>query len=90
MELITIVLSSLFSVFSTSGLFIDRAIDKSFRSQFTEVQKLNVRVDNAPSYQILDGKIDKVRLASRGLQYKNEIAIDTFELETDAIDLNRY
>jgi LmeA-like phospholipid-binding len=89
MELISIILSSLFSVFSTSGLFVDRAIAKSFRSQFTEVKNLNVRVDNAPSYQILEGKIDKVRLASRGLKYKDEIGIDTFELETDAIDVNR-
>jgi hypothetical protein len=89
MELISIILSSFFSVFSSAGVVVDRAIDKSFRSQFTEVQKLNVRVDNAPSYQILEGKLDKVRLASRGLKYKNEIGIDTFELETDAIDLNR-
>jgi hypothetical protein len=89
MEFITILLSSLLSVFSTAGMFVDRAIAKSFRSQFTEVKELNVRVDNAPSYQIVQGKIDKVRLASRGLKYKNEIEIDTFELETDAIDLNR-
>jgi hypothetical protein len=89
MELISIVLSSLFSVFSSTGLIVDRAIDKSFRSQFTEVKELKVRVDNAPSYQILEGKVDKIRLASRGLKYKNEIGIDTFKIETDAIDVNR-
>jgi hypothetical protein len=89
MELITSILAGLFSVVSASGFVVDRAIANAVRSQFTEVKELKVRVDNAPSYQILQGKVNKIRLAGRGLEYRNELNIDKCELETDAIDLDR-
>ncbi|MGL5879291.1 MAG: LmeA family phospholipid-binding protein [Xenococcaceae cyanobacterium] len=89
MELITILFSGLLSVLSGSGLFVDRAIAKVFRSEFSSVKQLEVRVDNAPSYQILQGKADRIRLASRGIEYEDKIKIDTFEIETDAIDIDR-
>jgi hypothetical protein len=89
MELITILFSGLLSVFSASGVLVDRAVANAFRSQFTNVEQLKVRVDNAPSYQLLQGKADKIRLASRGLEYERAIKIDTLEIETDAIDIDR-
>jgi hypothetical protein len=88
MQFITILLSSLLSILATSGLFVDRAIEKNLRQRITGVDTLEVRLDNAPSYQLLNGKIDKLRIVSRGLQITDYLTIDSLELETDKLDLN--
>lgn len=59
------------------------------RSQFARVEKLQVRIDNPPSHQILQGKVQKVRIAGRGLQVKQlNIRPAVLELETDPINLD--
>ena len=59
------------------------------QSQFTKVEQLQVRVDNSPSHQLLQGKVQKVRIAGRGLQLKQlNIRLAVLELETDPIDLD--
>ncbi|KAM3106810.1 LmeA family phospholipid-binding protein [Phormidesmis sp. 146-33] len=89
MEFLTIVLSSLIGLVSPTGLIVDRLAEKSIRSQFVSVEQLKVRVDNAPSYQILNGKVDRVRVAGRGLFPVKEVRIEALELETDPIALQR-
>lgn len=87
MELITILLSGLLGLVSPAGLVIDRIAENAIRSQFKKVEQLQVRVDNAPSYQLLQGKVERVRIAGRGLQLKRQdIRIAALELETDPID----
>jgi hypothetical protein len=88
MQFITILLSSFLSIFITSGLFVDSAIEKNLRKRIKNVDTLMVRIDNTPSYQLLNGKIDKLRIASRGLQITDYLTIDTLELETDNLNLN--
>lgn len=88
MELIIILLSSLLGLVSAGGLVIDRTAEKAIRSQ-VEVERLCVRVDNAPSYQLLQGKVERVRIAGRNAQLKRQsIRIAALELETDPIDLD--
>lgn len=97
MELIAIVLSGIFSLFSSGGFIVDtianrlifgEEADKTLSDQRFSVEKQAVRIDNTPNYQIAQGKIDKVRIACRGVNLNSYLRIDTLELETDAIAIN--
>ncbi|ARV61719.1 hypothetical protein BZZ01_26630 [Nostocales cyanobacterium HT-58-2] len=88
MELFTLLVSSLLGLVTPVGLVVDRTAESAIRSQFDKVEQLQVRVDNAPSYQLLQGKVERVRIAGRSLQLKSqEIRIAVLELETDPIEL---
>lgn len=87
MEFLTILLSGLLGLVSPAGLILDRIAENAIRSEFKKVDQLQVRVDNAPSYQLLQGKVERVRIAGRGLQLKQDIRIAVLELETDPIVL---
>ncbi|MGV0024180.1 LmeA family phospholipid-binding protein [Phormidesmis priestleyi] len=89
MEFLTIFLSSLIGLVSPTGIVVDRLAENTIRSQFVSVEQLKVRVDNAPNYQILGGKVDRIRVAGRGLFPVKEVRIDTLELETDPIAFQR-
>ena len=88
MELIAIVLSGLLGVFSNGGWVIDAVATSTLSDRVTSIEKQAVRIDNTPNYQIAKGKIDKVRIAGRGVEFNSYLRIDTLELETDAIALN--
>ncbi|MDJ0736359.1 MAG: DUF2993 domain-containing protein [Nostocaceae cyanobacterium] len=91
MEFLTILLSGLLGIISPAGLIIDRTAEKTIRSQFDTVEELEVRVDNAPTHQLLQGKIDKIRIAGRSLKLKKQdINIALLELETDRIELEPF
>ncbi len=85
MELLAIILSGLITLVSPAGLILDRTLANAFREQFEEVEQLAVRVDNAPSYSILQGKVERVRVASRGVKLGLDFRIDTLEFEIDPI-----
>lgn len=89
MELITLLLSGLLGLVTPVGLVIDRTTENAIRSQFTSSEQLLVRVDNAPTHQLLQGKVNRVRIAGRSLQLRRYcIRIAALELETDAIEFN--
>jgi LmeA-like phospholipid-binding len=89
MEFFTVFLTSLLSLISPTGLVVDRVATKAIRSQFTQVKQLEVRVDNVPSYQLLQGKLGRVRIAGRGLRLKRQnIRFAVLEVETDGIDFD--
>lgn len=89
MEVLTIVLSGLLSLLSGGGIILDSLAGKTIRSQVVKVEQQEVRLDNVPSYQVVGGKIQKLRVATRGVQLKHGLRIDAFELETDPINLDR-
>jgi hypothetical protein len=88
MELLTIILSGVLGIFSTLGVVVDKNVDMAFRSQMDRVEQLEVRSDNAPNYQIISGKINKLRIAGRGLWVSKDLRIDTLEIETDPLAIN--
>lgn len=88
MEFFTILLSSLITLVSPVGLVVDQVAENAIRDQFESVEQLQVRVDSAPSYQIAQGKAEKVRIASRGVFPVKEFRIAALEIETDPIDVN--
>jgi hypothetical protein len=88
MELITILLSGITALFSLTGVVVDKNVETAFRSQLDRAEQLQVRTDNAPPHQIINGKINKVRIAGRGLWVTKDLRIDTLEIETDPIAVN--
>ncbi len=88
MELITIVLSSLLLLISPVGIVLDQVAENAIRSRLVDVESLTVRVDNGPSYQVLQGRVDRVRIAGRGVVPRPDLRIAAAELETDPIDVN--
>lgn len=85
MEFLTILLSSVLGLLSPVGVVLDRVAVNAIRDRLVEVEQLDVRIDNTPSYQLLQGKVDRVRIAGRGIVPIEGVRIDTIEVETDAI-----
>jgi LmeA-like phospholipid-binding len=88
MELITVLLSSFLSVLSFGGIVADKAAESAIRSRFNKIENVQVRIDNAPNLQIISGKADRVRVAAKGVWLTPEVRIDSFELETDPIQVD--
>lgn len=88
MELITIIFSGLLSALSNGGWVIDQIAENALGSNIESVETLEVRVDNRPNYQLIEGKLDKLRIATRGIQLQQDLRIDLLELETDPISLD--
>jgi len=80
--------STLLALVSPVGVVLDQVVADNFRSRLHRVEQLQVRIDNAPNYQVAQGQIDRLRLASRGAWLVPELRLDTLELETDPIDLD--
>ena len=87
MEIITVLLSSLLLIISPVGIVVDQVAENAIRDRLAEAESLDVRIDNGPSYQFLQGKVDKVRIAGRGISPILGFRIEVAELETDPIDL---
>jgi hypothetical protein len=89
MEFLTILLSSFLGLIIPVGLVVDQTATNSIRSQFAKTGELQVRIDNLPTHQLIQGKVNRVRIAGRSLQLKRrDICIAVLELETDAIELD--
>ncbi len=87
MEWLLIALTSVLTMLSPVGWVVDTAIANNIRHQVKSVEELSVRVDTTPSWQLIKGKVHRVRIASRGLEPISQVRIDHLELETDPIDL---
>lgn len=85
MELVTILLSALLGILSPVGFVADEVAETTLRNQLDEAETLTVRIDNTPSYQWLQGRVDRVRIAGRGLYPVEGIRIAVLELESDPI-----
>ena len=87
MEPLSIALSLLLGLISPVGIVSDRVAEQQIRKQLYKAESLQVRIDNAPTYQLLKGKIDQVRVAGRGLYLTPDVRIEGLEIETDPIAL---
>lgn len=88
MELITIILSGLFTLVSPVGIVADRLAEGLIRDRVVQAEQIDVRIDNAPSFQLLGGRVDRVRIAGRGVYPVEQLRIDILDVETDPIDLD--
>ncbi|MGF1521606.1 MAG: DUF2993 domain-containing protein [Leptolyngbyaceae cyanobacterium] len=88
MELITIILSSLFTLISPVGIVADQVAAGVIRDRIHRAEVLDVRIDNLPTFQLTGGRVDRVRLAGRGVYLVPEFRIATIDVETDPIDVD--
>jgi hypothetical protein len=88
MELISILLSGALGLFSFVGVAVDRNVEAGIRAQLDRVDELQVRVDNAPAHQILSGKVNKLRIAGKGLWFGRDVRIEALQLESDPLELD--
>src|SRR4028118_813800 len=88
MEFFTILLSGLLAVLSPVNLVADKVTEGAIRARFNKVEQLKVRIDNAPNYQLIQGKVERVRIAGRGLWLTPDIRIGALEVETDPINVD--
>ena len=85
MEWFFILLSSFLSLLAPLGLALDQVIAAAVRRGVAAVEELTVRVDNRPSWALIEGRVQRVRIASRGLEPLPQLRLAEAELETDAI-----
>ncbi|RMF26156.1 MAG: DUF2993 domain-containing protein, partial [Cyanobacteria bacterium J083] len=88
MELLSIVLAGLLSLGSSLGLIGDKILEQNLRKKLERVEQLEVRIDNTPSYSLIQGKADKIRIAGRGLYILPAARIDILEVETDPVSID--
>jgi hypothetical protein len=87
MEFLSILLSGLLLLISPVGIVLDQVAEDAIRSRLVGAESLEVRVDNGPSFQLLQGRVDRVRIAGRGIVPTADLRLAVAELETDPIDL---
>jgi len=88
MELFAGLLTTVLGIAGAPGIAIDRIATDFLRSQIVRADVLEVRVDNAPNYQILLGNVDRIRVAGRGVYVLEFLRIDEIDLETDPISID--
>ncbi len=88
MEFLVILLSGLLTLVSPTNLVVEQLTASAIRGQLKQAETLAVRLDNAPSYRVAQGRIERLRIAGRGLYPAAEIRIAALEVETDPIAVN--
>ncbi len=88
MEFLTILVLSLLSLASPAGLISEQLTASAIRSQLQDAEVLAVRVDNTPSYRVAQGRIERLRVAGRGLYPAPDLRIEALEVETDPITVS--
>jgi hypothetical protein len=85
MEILTIALAGLLGIGSSGGIVLDKIAQGKLASQVISVEQQAVRIDNQPNYQVAQGKIARVRIASRGVRLKPGFRIASLDVETDPL-----
>lgn len=88
MEFLTIFLASLLGIFSPVGFGVEQIAARAIRDQLDQVETLAVRIDNAPNYRFLQGNVERLRIAGRGLYPETGVRIAALEVETDQIQVD--
>jgi hypothetical protein len=87
-EFFTILLSGVFTLVAPVGIVADQLAEGLIRERIVRAELIDVRIDNVPNFQIVNGRVDRVRVAGRGVYPIPELRIDTLDVETDIIDLD--
>jgi len=85
MEFLSVILAGLFGGISPMGWIVDHKVEAAFRSRVTAVETVAVRVDNTPSYRLLQGNLQRLRLAGLGVHLSPNLRLKSLAIETDPI-----
>jgi hypothetical protein len=82
------ILSTLIGLAGTPGIVLDRLATDFVRSQVHSADVLMVRIENTPNYQIVQGDVDRILVAGRGVYIQPFLRVDTIDVETDPISVS--
>lgn len=87
MDIVAIIVSALMAIVAPTGVLLDSVAADALRRQVAGVDDLAVRIDNVPNYQVINGRIDHVRVAARGVYPRQlpTLRIAAIDLETDPV-----
>lgn len=85
MDVITAVLLVLIGVVAPVGWVSDRLTTEAIRQQLEAAADIDVRIDNAPSYRLLQGRVQRVRVAGEGLVPLAGVRIERLNFEATGI-----
>ena len=85
MEILTIVLSSLLSVLSGGGIVVDTLVKSQIGARVIGIEEQAIRIDNRPSYRLAQGRIQQVKIATRGVEIEPGLRIAALEVVTDPL-----
>jgi hypothetical protein len=90
MDILALILTTLTALLSPVGLVVDSLAEQALRQQTDAIEAIQVRVDNAPNYQILSGRINHLRISARGVRLRQlpDLRIEAISLEADPLDVN--
>lgn len=88
MEFLTIFLASLLGIFSPVGFGVEQIAASAIRDQLAGAETLAVRIDSAPNYRFVQGRVERLRIAGRGLYPEAGVRIAALEVETDPIQVD--
>jgi hypothetical protein len=90
MEVLVAFLTVLMAIVAPVGAVVDQLAADALRDQVADVEELQVRIDNVPTYQILNGRVEHVRIAGRGIFPRQfpELRVDSIDIETDVVDVD--
>ena len=88
MEILVSVLSGILAIATSANMIGDHLVEKKIRSGVQGVDTVAVRIDNAPNYDVLGGKVQRVRVATRDLKISSVIAFQALEVDLDGIDID--
>lgn len=88
MEFLAILMTGLLTALAPIGSIIEGVSGKQINQRLEAAETLEVRVDNLPPHQLLSGEIDRVQIASRGVELLPGIRFDTVEVETDPVSFD--
>ena len=87
MEVLVYILSGILAIATSVNAVGDKILKNRIESQVKSVNTVAVRIDNAPNHNALGGKVQRVRVATRDLEFSQAIAFKVLELDIDGIDI---
>ncbi|MDJ0589708.1 MAG: LmeA family phospholipid-binding protein [Pleurocapsa sp. MO_226.B13] len=87
MEILVYILSGILAIATSVNVVGDKILKNRIESQVNSVDTVAVRIDNAPNHNALGGKVQRVRVATRDLEFSQAIAFKVLELDIDGIDI---
>ncbi|MBF2056495.1 MAG: DUF2993 domain-containing protein [Cyanobacterium sp. T60_A2020_053] len=85
MEFLITLLTIFNSLLSPIGLVVDKTFTNAIIKNSHAVEEIQVRVENVPTHNFVKGKIDGVKIATRGWVLRENLRLEVFELESDSL-----
>lgn len=87
MELLVSIISGILAIATSVNAVGDKVLKNKIESQIESVDTIAVRIDNVPNHDLLGGKVQRVRIATRDLKISRAIAFKVLEIDVDGIDI---